>query len=238
MQDVEADVDDQVAGEGVAQVVEAHASTVAIEPGVEGRSAQHTFGDVVVEKGRAIACREHVIGTAREAGAAFVVAEHRGELGEEGDLAYRRTCLRGDSVRWHAAAATRELVANVHDAGDEVDVGPAQPEYLGEAHARVHAGKKQRPIPVRAGEKEPGEFCAREDALLGAQRMRPLVPLEPVERVSVDVAAAESEREDAAERGEDALHRPGRKTGRLQLAHERDDIVGGDQRQTASAEPG
>jgi hypothetical protein len=38
LEDVEADVDDQVAGEGVAQIVEAHPATVNIEARVDGRS--------------------------------------------------------------------------------------------------------------------------------------------------------------------------------------------------------
>jgi hypothetical protein len=60
--------------------------------------------------------------------------------------------------------------------------------------------------------------------------MRPLIPLEAVEGVSVDVAAAKREREDAAERAEDPLDRPGRETVRLQLMHDCDDIVWSDQR--------
>jgi hypothetical protein len=53
LDDVEADVDDQVAGEGVAQIVEAHPPAVAIETGVGGSAAQNTPRDVVVEKRRA-----------------------------------------------------------------------------------------------------------------------------------------------------------------------------------------
>jgi len=68
--------------------------------------------------------------------------------------------------------------------------------------------------------------------------MRPLVALEPVEGMCADVAAAKREREDAAERAEDALDRPGRETACLQLARDGADVVGCDQRQTASAEPG
>jgi hypothetical protein len=64
LDDVEADVDDQVAGEGVAQVVEADPPAIGLEPRVDSRSAEHTLGDVVVEKWRAVCRREHVIGTA------------------------------------------------------------------------------------------------------------------------------------------------------------------------------
>jgi hypothetical protein len=127
-------------------------------------------------------------------------------------------------------------MTNVNDAGGEVDVLPAQPEYLREAHTRVRPGEKQRPIPARTSSKEPGELRAGEDTLVGAERMWSLVALEPVERVSVDVAAPQREREYTAERREDPLDRPGRQTGRLQLAPNGDDIVDGDQRQAASAE--
>jgi hypothetical protein len=64
--------------------------------------------------------------------------------------------------------------------------------------------------------------------------VRPLVSLELVERMRSDVASATGEREDAAERSEDPLDRPWRKTVRLQLAHHCDDIVGRDQRETAT----
>jgi hypothetical protein len=67
LDDVEADVDDQVAGEGVAQVVEAHPAPTAVETGVDGRSTQDPLRDVVVEKRRAIAGREHVVGACRVA---------------------------------------------------------------------------------------------------------------------------------------------------------------------------
>jgi len=87
LNDVEADVDDQVAGEGMAQVVEAHPPVRPVEPGAGGGAAKHTLGDVVVEKRRAVACREHEIGTASEAGAAFVLTKDGGELGEERDFA-------------------------------------------------------------------------------------------------------------------------------------------------------
>jgi hypothetical protein len=68
--------------------------------------------------------------------------------------------------------------------------------------------------------------------------MRTLVVFETVERVCSDVASAKREREHAAECAEDPLDRPGRETVRLQLAHNCDDIVGGDQVQATLAEAG
>ena len=70
-----------------------------------------------------------------------MLTENGGELGEERDLPDRGARLGWDPARRDAAAAARELVANVDDAGGEVDVVPAQPEHLGEAHARVRAGE-------------------------------------------------------------------------------------------------
>jgi hypothetical protein len=69
LNDVETDVDDQVAGEGMTQIVEAHPPAGPIEPRTGGGAAQHTLGHVVVQKRRAVAGREHVVGAAREAGA-------------------------------------------------------------------------------------------------------------------------------------------------------------------------
>ena len=90
----------------------------------------------------------------------------------------------------------------------------------------VRAGDEQRLVSARAGGEESSELCAGEDALLGAEWMRSLVALEPVEWMGRDVAAATREREDAAEGAEDPLDRPQRKPIGLQLARESDDIVG------------
>jgi hypothetical protein len=141
LDDVEADVDDQVAREGVAEIVEAHPSARPVEPGVGGGAAEHPLGDVVVQKRRAVAGREHVIGTARETGPASVLAEDGGELGEEGDLADGGARLRWDAVRRDAAAAARELVADVDDAGGEVDVVPGEAEHLRQTHTRIRPGE-------------------------------------------------------------------------------------------------
>lgn len=141
-----------------------------------------------------------------------------------------------EEMRVGVTAAARKLMADVDDAGRKVDVRPAQPEHLGEAHPRVCPGEKQRPISARASGEETDELPRGEDALVGAKWVRPLVALEPVEGMGGDVTATEREREDTTERGEDPLDRPGRETLRLQLARDCDDIVGADQRQPAIAE--
>src|SRR5439155_11496819 len=65
-----------------------------------------------------------------------------------------------------------------------------------------------------------------------------LVALKSLERMRGDVATTKREREDAAQGTEDPFDRPGRKPIGLQLAHECDDIVGSDQPQPTSGEPG
>ena len=134
LNDVEANVDDQMAGEGVAQIVEMHPPTVTIQTRIHGGATKHPLGDVVVQERGATRGCEYIIGAARETGAAFVLAENRGELGEKRDLADGGARLWLDAVRGDATAAAREL-ADVDDAGDEVDVGPAQAQHLGEPHA-------------------------------------------------------------------------------------------------------
>jgi len=75
------------------------------------------------------------------------------------------------------------------------------------------------------------------DALIGGERVWALVALETVERMRVDVAAAQRVAEDAAERAEDALDRPGRQSTGAQLVHDVHDVVRADQRQPTPAEP-
>jgi hypothetical protein len=144
LKNVEADVDDQVAGEGVAQIVEAHPSARPIEPRATGGAAEDTLGDVVVEKRRAAAGREHVVGAAREAGTTFVFSENCRELGEERDLTDGGVGLRCDPVWRNAAAAARELTANVDDG-------------CGEATSRqLSASTSERRMPVNAPVKSSG----------------------------------------------------------------------------------
>src|SRR5262249_43738325 len=108
---------------------------------------------------------------------------------------------------------------------------------FGEPHPGVRAGDEQRLVSARAGGEESSELCAGEGALVGAEWVRSLVALEPVEWMGRDVAAAKREREDAAEGAENPLDRPQRKPVGLQLARESDDIVGRDQSESATAEP-
>ncbi len=66
MGDVESDVDDQMAGEGVAEIVEAHPPIWPIEARAGRGAAEHALGDVVVQEGRAVRGREHVVRFGRE----------------------------------------------------------------------------------------------------------------------------------------------------------------------------
>jgi hypothetical protein len=96
---IEADVDNEVAGECVAQVVEAKPLPVAIEAGVDCRASQDSFRDVVMQERAATRGCEHVVGAVGEAGGVLVLTENGGELGEERDLAHGGARLRCDSVR-------------------------------------------------------------------------------------------------------------------------------------------
>jgi hypothetical protein len=83
LDDVEPDIDDQVAGEGVTEIVEAQVA-VAIETGVPGGAAEGAFGDVVVQERRAPFRCEHIVGAAAEARSSAVVAQDDAELGRRG----------------------------------------------------------------------------------------------------------------------------------------------------------
>ena len=97
--DVEADVDDQVAGERVAEVVETESAIAASgEAAVVDGAGEGESGGVSVQERAAGAGREYVVGRVCVAGVAFVLAEDGGELGEEGDLAYGGACLGGDAA--------------------------------------------------------------------------------------------------------------------------------------------
>lgn len=77
LNDVEADVDDQVAGERVAEIVEAHPPPVMVGAGPGGGATEDTLGDVVVQKRRADAGCEHEVGGASEARVALVLFDAR-----------------------------------------------------------------------------------------------------------------------------------------------------------------
>jgi hypothetical protein len=114
----------------LAQVVKAHPPAVDIESGIDGGAAEHPLGDIVMEERRTLGGRKHVVGAACESGVALVVAEDCGELSEQRDLADGGARLRRDPVRRHAAATTRELMADTDHASDEVHVLPRERGHL------------------------------------------------------------------------------------------------------------
>jgi hypothetical protein len=134
--DVEADVDDQMAGERMAEVVEAHAVHRGVESGAG--AAQPALRDVVMEERRAARGREDVVGAGRDAGAPLVLSQNDCELGEERDLAHRRARLRRHAMRRYAAAAARELVADVDHTGGK------------SMSSQLSASTSARRIPVKA----------------------------------------------------------------------------------------
>lgn len=80
--DVEFELDDQVAGEGVAEVVDAEAGLLGwVVAGVVCCAAQSSTFGVARRKWRAARAREHVVVVARVGGGEFVPFEQGGELG-------------------------------------------------------------------------------------------------------------------------------------------------------------
>ena len=150
------------------------------------------------------------------------------KLREEREIAHGGAGLRRHPARRPAAPAARELVADVDHPSGEVDVIPAQAEHLGEPHARVGAGRKQRPVADGARREQASELGLTEHAQARRRGMRALIPLQTGERVRNDVATAEGEAENAAERSEHPFDRPGREPLRLESVHDRDEVVGRD----------
>jgi hypothetical protein len=86
--DVEAQVDDEVAGEGVPEVVEAKRRLAAsVEAGAFDRVGEGGTGDVSLPERCAQPCCKDVVVIAREVGAASFPGEDGGELRGERDVA-------------------------------------------------------------------------------------------------------------------------------------------------------
>jgi hypothetical protein len=225
--DVEADVDDQVTGERVPEIVEAYAPAIAIQSGLHGGSAEDALGDVVMQVRRSVRGGEHEVASAAGQRGALVRSEHRRELGQRRNLTQRSARLRRHSAGWYAAPAAGELVANVDDARCEVDVTPAEREQLRQAHAGEDRGGEERPVALRACRDQAHEFVVVQHPLRVRARMRPLVPLESLERMRPHEAAAVGVAEDAAERAEDPLDRPRRELFGAQVTDQLREIVRG-----------
>jgi hypothetical protein len=134
-----------------------------------------------------------------------------------------------------AGAGASELVADVDHGGGEVDVGPAEREYLGEAHAGVDGGCEQRPVADRAAGEQPAKLVLGEYSLPTRPGVRSLVRLESAQRVLDEMATPHGEAEDAPERDHDSAYRPGRETLGLQVCDQLGELVGCDQLQTSPA---
>ena len=109
-------------------------------------------------RGAPAAGREHVCGRLSDPCLAFVVAQDRSELGDERDLTDGGAGLRRDPLRGDAAAAAVELVADVDDAGGEVDFAPAEREELREPHPGPDRGCQERSVADRRRLEQPGEL--------------------------------------------------------------------------------
>jgi hypothetical protein len=186
---VEPEVDDQVGGEDVAQVVEAKRRPhVVVQPGKLGGARQDAPADVAVAVGSATGGREHPVLASREPAALPVCAKQAGELDDERDVADRGGGLRRDPPGWAAAVGARELRAHVDHAGGEVDVVPDEAEHLRDAQAGRERSRSSADRAVsrsRAG--------AAEDALAAAPWPRALVVVEPLDGVDDDPTAPAGE---------------------------------------------
>ena len=61
LHDIEANVEDQMARERVTEIVEADATPISIEPGIDRCATKHAARDIVVKERRSASRREHVV---------------------------------------------------------------------------------------------------------------------------------------------------------------------------------
>src|SRR5437667_10040267 len=92
-------------------------------------------------------------------------------------------------------------------------------------------GRQQRPVAHRRRLKQAGELAPAEDALIGGSRVRPLVRVQPPQRIARDIAAPDGEVEHTAQWHEQTVDRPSGESRAAQLGYERGEIVGSDQLQ-------
>jgi hypothetical protein len=198
---VESEVDDQVAGEGVAQVVEAKwRPAVVVEPGELCGAPERAPADIAMAVGRPAGGRGHPVRAAREPAPLPVCAKQAGELRDERNVTQRGRGLRRDAPGGRAAVGARELCAHVDHAGREIDVVPDQAEHLRDAQAGVEDGRRHQPVGLGAGAEQALDLGAAEHALAAALRPWALVVLEPLDRVGDDPAAAAGEAQVFADR--------------------------------------
>jgi hypothetical protein len=87
--DVELQVDDQVAGEGVAQVVESQAAALTVESGDAGGAGERASLYVALAERRAVARPADPVATCSPRCRGTALAQDRCELRGERDLAHR-----------------------------------------------------------------------------------------------------------------------------------------------------
>jgi hypothetical protein len=165
---VELEVDDQVAGEGVAEVVEAEGwLSVWVEACFGGGAGEAAAFDVAVAEWCAEAGGEDVVAGAGVGAREFVFFEEVGELGEEGDVTGGGGGVQADAFGSFVLARARELVAvaDVDEPVVEVDVLPGEAEQFGEAHAGVEGRGDERPVGVQGVVEEFPDLVVAEHAL-------------------------------------------------------------------------
>ena len=201
--DVEAEVDNQVAGEGVAEVVEAQWwPVVSVQVGHVGRPLEHALGDVALALRGATGGREDPVCGCHKGRSLLVGSEQTGELFDQWDLADRGRRLRRHPPRWLVAVGARELRSDVDQPGAEVDVAPDHSQQLGNSQAAIEGGGDEQPTGRRAGAQQALNLIPSEYPLAAATWSRPLPGLELVDRVAADPVVATGVAKDAVQGGE------------------------------------
>jgi hypothetical protein len=238
LSDIEAEVDDQVAGKGVAQIVEAERRPlVVVEAGLIGRPLQHPPRHVALAQRGAARGREDPAARAWEACRLTVGCEMLGQLGDQRDLAHRGRCLRRNPPRRLAAVGAGELRSDPDQPGGEIYVGPHQPEQLGDPQAAEERGLDQQAAGPRAGAEQPLDLRPPQNpAARAPRRARALPGLEQLDRVGEDPAAPAGEAQHALQGRDGVGGRLRLAPGAAQLADQRGDVLDPDRGDPPPAE--
>lgn len=113
LHDVEAEVDDQVAGKGMAEIVKPKAHAVRAKAGGVGGEVKGASLDVALAEWRPTARREHPTTTSAAGRREPALAQQPSELRRERDLPHGRPRLRRNASRWRTGMGSRELRAHV-----------------------------------------------------------------------------------------------------------------------------
>jgi len=148
--DVEPEVHDQVAREGVPEVVKPQGQRAVAQAGSVGRVRERAALRVALDQRSSVAGREHPVTPGLERRVVPMGAEDRGELRGEWNISDRAPGFRRDASCGLPDPGARELGANMEGSADEIDVVPDQPEQFGDAP------------PVNRPVASNGRYCGRQ----------------------------------------------------------------------------